>query len=129
MTHAGIIHIYTLTEIFNKTANSSVYITEHVITLRAEEPRSFDKFGAVAESDGQDTLWISSGWANEEDGAVWSYNVAHGLSKFRKSELVIEDEEHNRLQFSFERPREHYEVAKVFAHGSEPKVILFLRKL
>jgi hypothetical protein len=100
-----------------------MYIPELVITLRAEEPQSFGKFGAVAESDGQDILWISSGWANEEQGVVWSYNISAGLSKIRGRESYLLDKH---IQHFFNNPQENYEIAKVFAQGSEPKVRTYL---
>lgn len=87
-----------------------------MITLQAEEPQAYAKFGSVAESDGQDMLWISSGWANDEDGLVWSYNVTDGLSNL----LVREIESKESVQQIFQSPQ--YDVAKVFAHGKEPRV-------
>ena len=114
--------IYTLAEKFNKTSNTSIYKVEHVITLRSEDPQPFDKFGAVAESDGQNMLWISSGWANDEAGMVWSYNVQHGLSKARDRELEQLLENDQESQVTFNMAYEQYEVAQVFAQGREPKV-------
>ena len=116
------VEIYTLKEKFNATSHRFVYIAEKVITLRAEEPQPYGKFGAVAESDGQDMLWISSGWANEEDGVVWSYNVREGLSNIENRELEFEERFGEGMQQIFEA-RQH-DVAKVFAHGNEPKVVL-----
>ena len=109
-----------MTEKFNKTDNTSSYVAERIITLRAEEPQSFDKFGAVAESDGRDTLWISSGWANEEQGVVWSYNISNGLTRHRDRKVF--DSLDDDTQYIFKTPKDDYEVAKVFAHGNEPKV-------
>ena len=67
--------------------------------------------------DGRDILWISSGWANEEQGVVWSYNVSKGISKFRNNRLL--DSLDDDIQLIFKTP---YEIAKVFALGNEPKV-------
>jgi len=115
-------HIYTLMEKFNKTDNTCIYIAERIITLRAEEPQSFGKFGAVAESDGRNILWISSGWANEEEGVVWSFNVSNSLTKHRDQKIF--DSLDDDIQHIFKTPKDDYEIAKVFAHGNEPKVIL-----
>ena len=104
------------------TNNVSISVT-HVVTLQAEEPGAYDKFGAVTESDGKDTLWISSGWANEESGLVWSYNVRDGISK--SSERKVMSFLHDNFQHVFRNPEEDYEVAKVFARGEEPKVFIF----
>ena len=104
-----------------------MYITKHAITLRAEEPQAFDKFGAVTGSDGRDRLWISSGWANEEDGVVWSYNVGRGLAESHSR--LFEMEFSGDAQNIFLKSREEFEVAKVFAQGSEPKVSYFSTNL
>lgn len=107
-------------ERFNKTNNTFIYIAERIVTLRAEEPQSFDKFGAIAESDGKDTLWISSGWAAEEQGVVWTYNVSNSLRRRRDQKIfdLLDDD----IQHVFDTPHDDYEVAKVFARGNEPKV-------
>ena len=107
-------------ERFNKTNNTFIYIAERIFTLRAEEPQSFDKFGAVADSDGKDTLWISSGWAGEERGVVWRHNVSNSLKRHRDQKIFdLLDDDSQRI---FDTPHDDYEVAKVFAHGNEPKV-------
>jgi hypothetical protein len=114
--------VFTLREKFNKTANSSIYLTEKVFTLRAEEPQQFGKFGSVATSDGRDILWISSGWTNEEDGAVWSYNITKGIHLARqvRDESMLQDG----VQHVFKYSQDIYFLAEMFAEGNEPKVHL-----
>ena len=121
-------YIYTLTRKHNHTDDSYAYVPEHVITLREEEPQQFNKFGAVLESDGKDTLWISSGWANEERGAIWRYNVHDGLSPLKaqfQSVLPLDDEN----QRIFKIPKRHNETATIFMEGNEHKVTSFRKKL
>ena len=101
----------------------SSYRVQHVITLRAEQPQIFGKFGAVAESDGKDMLWISSPWANEEDGILWSYNVTDGLGRLQARGAAFQFQGY-RVQHIF---RQDNETAKVFAYGTEPKVLDPLR--
>ena len=97
----------------------SSYRVQHVITLRAEQPQTFGKFGAVAESDGKDMLWISSPWANEEEGILWSYNVTDGLARRHARRPSFQFQGY-RVQHIF---RQDNETAKVFAYGTEPKVL------
>ena len=124
---AGLIHIYTLKENRTDTKNVNISVT-YVMTLRAEEPGAYDKFGAVTASDGKDTLWISSGWANEENGVVWSYNVRDGISKYPKRKVM--SFLYDNFQHIFSRDREDdHEVARVFVRGSEPKAFLFCMML
>jgi hypothetical protein len=118
------VRVYTLEEKHNKTANSTTLDVNLVFSLLAEVPQAFGKFGAVMESDGINRLWISSGWANEEDGVLWSYNVNDGLSKYPYKNLVGTQDV---LQEVFKNPpKEHddFEIASVFAEGSEPKVYI-----
>jgi hypothetical protein len=108
-----------LTERHNKTSNSSILFPKHIITLRAEEPQQFAKFGANMDSDGLDALYISSGWANDENGAVWFYNITKALFVPPPPPLQWQD----RIQRIFSSPdADHYDVAGVFAHGRESKV-------
>jgi hypothetical protein len=118
------VQVFTLREKFNKTANSSIYVTEKVFTLRAEEPQQFGKFGSVATSDGKDILWISSGWTNEEDGAVWRYNITKGIHLARQ----VRDEStlQNGVQHVFRYSQDIWFPAATFAEGKEPKVGLNL---
>ena len=97
--------------------NTTTYNVEKVITLYAEEPEPFGKFGAVAATDGQDALWISSGTANDEDGVVWSYNVGHQLSKLRPKDWILDKES----QHMFHAPKADNATAKVFAKGQHRK--------
>jgi hypothetical protein len=119
--------VFTLHEKFNKTANSSLYLTEKLFTLRAEEPQQFGKFGSVATSDGRDILWISSGWTNEEDGAVWRYNITKGIHLARQAqgESVLQDG----VQHVFKYSQDICFPAETFAEGNEPKVRLNFRIL
>jgi hypothetical protein len=104
----------------NNTDNTTTLLPELAFTLLAAEPQQFGKFGAVLESDGRDILWIGSGWANEEDGVVWHYNISQGLSEFR---LAYED---FTLEFDdqqiFRAPQDDYKTATIFAKGQSPKV-------
>lgn len=97
-----------------------MYLADKVFTICAEEPQQFGKFGSVATSDDKDMLWISSGWANEEDGAVWRYNISRGirLSRQAQDEGVLQDE----LQHVF-KSQDICFRAEVFAKGGEPKVL------
>jgi hypothetical protein len=105
----------------NKTDNSSTLVPELVFALFAEEPQQFGKFGSVLDSDDVDILWIGSGWANEEDGIVWKYNISQGLSEYKQSyeDFILESDEHQQI---FKAPVEDYKYAKVFAQGQSPKV-------
>jgi hypothetical protein len=114
------VYIYTLKEKYNQTDETTSYVPEHVITLREHEPHLFNKFGAVLESDGKDTLWISSGWAFEERGAVWVYNVQQALSRIHphhSSNHFLMDQ----FVFSARRPSLN-DTASLFAKGREHKV-------
>lgn len=97
-----------------------MYLTEKVFTIRAEEPQQFGKFGSVATSDEKDILWISSGWASEEDGAVWRYNITRGilLARQARDEGLLE----NGIQHVFESQDTCF-PAELFAKGNEPKVL------
>jgi hypothetical protein len=98
-----------------------MYTPTLAITLRPEEAHHFDKFGAVAESDGENMLWISSGWAHEEQGIVWSYNVRNGHSKLRRrASLIFQDDDFPRGD---EDEPDIFEIARIFAKGSLPKVL------
>jgi hypothetical protein len=127
MSQAGLIYIYALNHKFNKTSNSTSYRPTQAIILRAEEPHIFDKFGAAAESDGENMLWISSGWANEEGGVVWSYNVRHGFANLRKRvSLIFQTDDDLELSNRKDDEQDPYEVATIFAKGVQPKVLFFL---
>jgi hypothetical protein len=114
------VEVYTLREKFNKTSKSTIYLTDKVFTIRAEESQQFGKFGSVATSDDKDMLWISSGWANEEDGAVWRYNISRGirLARQARDEGLLQ----NGLQHVF-KSQDICFPAELFAKGSEPKVL------
>jgi hypothetical protein len=117
----GLIHIYTLKENVTASKNVSIIVTP-TITLRADEIEEYGKFGAITESDGKDTLWISSGWAGDESGIVWSYNVRDGLSQSRARQ--VKSFLQKTFQHPFRDPEDDYETATVFARGQEPKVYL-----
>jgi len=124
------VRIYTLEEKYNKTSNSSYLLIRHAFSLRGEEPQLFGKFGAVMESDGVNRLWISSGWANEEDGVVWSFNITDGLPKFsHKSSMEIQGGVQEVFKPLQREPKKLFEVAKIFAKGIVPKVAFSSGKL
>jgi len=110
-----------LKENLTNTNNITIAV-RHVVTLQADEPGAYDKFGAVTESDGRDILWIASGWADEENGRVWSYNVRDGISKSQKRKVM--SFLHDNFQHIFRDPEKENEVATVFARGREPKVFV-----
>lgn len=112
---------------YNKTDNTSTLVPEFAFDLYAEEPQQFGKFGAVLESDGKEALWIGSGWANEEDGVVWRYNITQGLSEKRRAneDLFLESDD----QKVFKAPREDYKTATIFAQGQSTKVPSLLHRI
>jgi len=111
------VYIYTLSEIVSVVKNTTSYKVDRAITLHAEQSELFGKFGAVLATDGRDTLWISSGSANEEDGLVWSYNVGKQLAKARHDDWTLE----NQIQHVFHAPKADNATAKVFAKGQHKK--------
>jgi hypothetical protein len=118
------VEIYSLKEHLNKTTNSTVFAAHREFTIRAEEPQQFGKFGAQAQTGGPDMLWISSGWADDENGVVWSFNVTEHLSKPRhKLQIQLP------LKTLSEDPKDNYQIATVFARGKEPKVLTLLTTL
>jgi hypothetical protein len=102
---------------FNKTTNSTYLQPNHVSTLRAQKPQEFAKFGANMDSDGIDTLWISSGWANDEAGVVWSYNITTASPKPKH-------QWQHQLQRIFKSEDDNFCIAQIFAQGQESKVFL-----
>jgi hypothetical protein len=75
------------------------------------------------DSDGVDALWVSSGWANDESGTVWSYNIAKGLSSPQSPPTKPHWQLPN--QRIFKTPEsDSFQTAKIFAQGYEPKVSL-----
>ena len=61
-------------------------------------------------------LWVSSPWANEEAGMLWSYNVTDALSRRHSRQTYFQDFGPQHLFY------QNNETAKVFAYGTEPKV-------
>jgi len=112
---------------YNKTSNSTQLVVQHAFSVRAEVPQAFGKFGAIMESDGADRLWISSGWANEEDGVVWSYNVTDGLSNVRSEESREKQGRSQEVFRTLRKDVDEYKAAEMFAEGTEPKVSLVSR--